>query len=46
MKSDTISLMLLFATFFSFAGWYMAESDNQILLKENQVLKTRTYHHD
>ncbi|MDV2468410.1 hypothetical protein QR674_05380 [Acinetobacter chinensis] len=46
MKSDSISIMLLFVTFFSFAGWYMAETDNQILAQENSQLKAQTIHHE
>ena len=34
MKNDLFEVIFMCLTFFGFAGWYMAEADNEILRKE------------
>lgn len=45
-ENNKLAMICFMLASFSFTGWYMAESDNQILVKENEALKAQVHRHD
>ncbi|ENV33943.1 hypothetical protein [Acinetobacter gerneri] len=45
-ENNRLAMMCFVLATFSFTGWYMAESDNQILIKEIEALKAKAHRYD